>query len=142
MKIEVSSIPSEGLVLQEEVEPGAFDLETETVKFAGPIKIIAEIYKITNTVTVSLELKSFLSLSCSRCLAEFETGLQKRLRFSYPIDKNQRSIDLGPDIRQEIILDYPIKPLCKIDCQGLCPECGKNLNEGGCHCGSTKKKTF
>ena len=26
----------------------------------------------------------------------------------------------------------PMKPLCREDCQGLCPECGKDLNLGPC----------
>jgi uncharacterized protein len=50
------------------------------------------------------------------------------------IEGRSRTIDLGPDIREEIILDYPVKPLCKPDCKGLCPTCGKNLNEGQCNC--------
>ena len=36
--------------------------------------------------------------------------------------------------REEIILGYPVKFLCKIDCLGLCPKCGQNLNEKKCDC--------
>ena len=38
----------------------------------------------------------------------------------------------------DIILNYPQKYLCKDDCKGLCPECGKNLNEGDCGCNKTQ----
>lgn len=42
--------------------------------------------------------------------------------------------DLGELIREQIVLALPIKPLCREDCQGLCPVCGKNRNEGPCTC--------
>ena len=38
------------------------------------------------------------------------------------------NIDLGPVVREYLMLEYPIKPLCKPDCQGLCTVCGENLN--------------
>jgi uncharacterized protein len=43
-------------------------------------------------------------------------------------------IDITPLVRDTILLAVPIKPLCKPDCRGLCPHCGKNLNEGDCEC--------
>jgi uncharacterized protein len=46
------------------------------------------------------------------------------------------TLDLNMDelLRQSILLALPIKPLCQDDCQGLCPHCGSNLNEGHCGC--------
>ena len=35
---------------------------------------------------------------------------------------------------EEFVLALPIKPLCRPDCKGLCPQCGKNLNTGSCSC--------
>ena len=42
------------------------------------------------------------------------------------------SIDLTPIIRDYAILDIPISQVCKLDCKGLCPICGANLNEEDC----------
>lgn len=137
MKIEVNKIPSEGFILEEEFSPAAQDLETEIVSFLGPVKVRAEVTRITNAVTVLLTLKAPIKTSCSRCLSDFEIDFKKNIELNYPVDKTEPVIDLDPDIREEIILDYPLKPLCKPDCKGLCPKCGKNLNEGGCSCGST-----
>ena len=137
MKIDVNKIPPEGVILNEEISPGELDLETDLVKFHQPLKIKLEASRITNAVTVRLHLGSLISASCSRCLNEFELCLKKNLSLSYPVNKQETIIDLGPDIREEIILDYPIKPLCRPDCKGLCLKCGKNLNEGGCYCGTT-----
>ncbi len=142
MKIDINKIPLEGLTLEEEVNPSALDLETDIVKFLEPIKIRAEVSKITNAVTVNLSLSGSIHLNCSRCLREFNVALKKILRLNYQVNKSEPIIDLDQDIKEEIILDYPIKPLCNPDCKGLCPKCGKNLNEGGCSCAITEKKTF
>ena len=37
-------------------------------------------------------------------------------------------------VEEDLILDQPSKRLCKEDCRGLCPQCGKNQNEGSCGC--------
>ncbi|HLD40656.1 MAG TPA: DUF177 domain-containing protein, partial [Candidatus Omnitrophota bacterium] len=58
----------------------------------------------------------------------------KDFRLNIAIDKSDTSIDISEDIRQEIILEYPDKPLCEETCLGLCVNCGRNLNEGNCNC--------
>ena len=47
---------------------------------------------------------------------------------------NGEEIDLGPHVWEEVALALPFKFLCREDCKGLCPECGKDLNEGPCGC--------
>ncbi len=42
-------------------------------------------------------------------------------------------LDLEPVVRDAVVLDLPIAPLCQEDCLGLCPECGVNLNEVSQH---------
>jgi len=137
VKIDINKISLEGLILEEQVSPSALDLETDIVKFSGPVKIRAEVSKITNAVTVTLRLNGLMCLNCSRCLREFNIDFKKDLRLIYQVDKSQLRIDLDQDIKEEMILDYPLKPLCNPDCKGLCPKCGKNLNEGGCTCAIT-----
>ncbi|MFH0913561.1 MAG: DUF177 domain-containing protein [Candidatus Omnitrophota bacterium] len=137
MKIDINRIPLEGLILDEVINPAKLELDTETVKFYQPLKARAEVSRITNAVTATLTLDGAMYLSCSRCLEEFEVDLKKNFRLNYQADNSQSTIDLDQDIKEEIILDYPIKPLCKPDCKGLCPKCGKNLNEGGCSCATT-----
>jgi uncharacterized protein len=50
----------------------------------------------------------------------------------YPIADD--AIDLGPLVRDAIVLDLPMAPLCREDCLGLCPQCGADRNEGECAC--------
>jgi len=138
VKIDINRIPLEGSTVEEKVSPSALDLETDTVKFSRAlIKIRAEVSRITNAVTVDLSLSGSILLNCSRCLKEFNVALKKIPRLNYQVNKSVPIIDLDQDIKEEIILDYPIKPLCNPDCKGLCPKCGKNMNEGGCSCAIT-----
>lgn len=53
---------------------------------------------------------------------------------------NQDSIDLTPEIRDEILLTLPKKILCKDDCKGLCFICKNNLNNNSCKCNERLKK--
>lgn len=134
MRININQIPPEGLTLEEEVSASELDLETDIVKFLRPINIKVEISKITNVVTVDLSLSGSMYLRCSRCLNETEADFKKKLKLNYSVNKLEPFIHLDSDIRDQIILDYPIKPLCQPDCKGICPKCGKNLNEGTCGC--------
>jgi uncharacterized protein len=142
MKINAASITPEGLSLKENIDARQLELETEVVRFKGPLRLSADVSRITNTVTAILTLEGAIEFTCVRCLEEFGAPLNKTLRFVFEVDNREPVIDLGPQIREEIIVDYPLKPLCRDNCQGLCPQCGKNLNEGGCSCATTKKKTL
>jgi len=48
-----------------------------------------------------------------------------------------KELDLRPAVREQILLSLPPAPLCSEDCKGLCPRCGKDLNEGECGCDRT-----
>lgn len=134
MEIYLNQIPSEELIIEEIISSQSLDLYTEGINFITPLKVIGEVSRITNAVTVNLSLSAVLKVVCSRCLKELDLDLKKSLQLNYPVDNNELSLDLSPDIRQEIILDYPLKPLCLAECRGLCFKCGKNLNEGKCSC--------
>jgi uncharacterized protein len=134
MKINTNRILPGGLCLEEEVAASTLDLETEIIKFRKPIKIKADIAKITNALSADVFLKYSICVTCGRCLKEAELDFNKNFILNYMVSKSESVIDLSPDIREEIILDYPLKPLCNPDCKGLCPKCGKDLNEGECNC--------
>jgi len=134
MKIDTNQISPEGLTITEDLIPSKLDLDADVIKFKGTLKATADISKITNAVTVRLNLRGAMNTSCSRCLEELEITLDKNVILNFPADKTNPVIDLDPDIREEVLLEYPIKPLCKVNCRGLCPACGENLNQGKCRC--------
>jgi uncharacterized protein len=52
---------------------------------------------------------------------------------NYTIDENN-IMDLGEALAQYILMAMPMKILCTQDCAGICPSCGKNLNDSKCKC--------
>ena len=105
-------------------------------------------------ILVRGELHTGLELTCSRCLSAFSYPLSISFEEEYiqSIDVNSglplnssgetgsftidehHVIDLTEAICQYALLAIPMKPLCRGDCAGLCPECGRNLNQGPCGC--------
>lgn len=77
---------------------------------------------------------------CVRCLTDFQQPLKTSFEDLYAFDKRSvtesglilpedANIDLEPLVRDYLLVEMPISPLCREDCQGLCPFCGQNLNE-------------
>ncbi len=79
---------------------------------------------------------------CRRCLGtvvgelvaevDHELFVEDPDELSYLLDRDE--IDLEPLARDAVLLELPLAPLCREDCQGLCAQCGADLNEGGCGC--------
>jgi uncharacterized protein len=53
---------------------------------------------------------------------------------AYPVDPDATEIDVTPAVREELMLAAPRFAVCREDCKGLCPQCGKDLNAGPCDC--------
>jgi uncharacterized protein len=73
-------------------------------------------------------------LRCSRCLKVFRQPLQINQFVFHQELKGEDFVDLTENLREDIILELPQRALCRQDCQGLCPVCGRDLNEGPCKC--------
>ena len=83
---------------------------------------------------------------CHRCLGEFErsvdTGFQVVLQRGgastdddvVVIAETALEYNLMPQVREALILEEPIRLLCRPDCRGLCPQCGQDRNRGDCGC--------
>lgn len=133
MKVYVNAIPPEGVDIEENLEPASLNLETEQTHFSEGLKVRARLEKDGDILTVNCSVKGTKRQICSRCLSEFDIPIEKEINFVYELS-GEYAIELDDKIKDEIILDYPLKILCKPDCKGLCPRCGKNLNEGPCGC--------
>lgn len=109
-----------------------------------------------DTIRVTGRVSAPLSLSCSRCLADYasfvdtsftiffrketgpalsdedelELGEMDLLSSTYSGDE----IDLTHEIEEQIAMEIPLKPLCSDACLGLCHECGTDLNTSSCSC--------
>ena len=107
--------------------------------FAGAAKIS----RTPQGLFVQGDFKGSLQLECVRCLSDFSHELTFEFNELYAFSQDNITeagllvpddahIDLLPLVRDFALLEVPISPLCKLDCKGLCPECGENLNEADC----------
>jgi len=90
--------------------------------------------------------KANTRVTCGRCLEDFDLPIQTVFEEiytypGYPLSENETFIpengflDLEELIGDFLLLETPINPTCKEDCQGLCKVCGQNLNLASCdHC--------
>ena len=135
MKIYVDNVPQEGLELKEKIEPGKLSLnqDPQGLIFTGSIDVTAKATRAGTELFVELTLEGPVEYACSKCLAKLQEVFKKNFSVNYEV-KSRDVIEVDEDIRQEIILAYPIKTVCKTDCKGLCPNCGQNFNTGTCDC--------
>lgn len=134
IKILVDQIRPEGLHLEETLIPEDLGVISEIVTFQGGILAKADAQRIDDVVRVAVHVDGDIRWVCSRCLKEFPGVLNKDFILDYPVERRVRTIVLDEDIRDNIMLDYPMAPLCADDCRGLCPHCGGNRNDGKCRC--------
>ena len=101
---------------------------------------------VPSGLTANATSATQVNLTCVRCLEPFSHPLDFEIAERYlfsPRDVAEESdhliapdgtIDLTEPTRQQIWVSLPIQPLCRSDCQGLCAQCGVNLNFESCTC--------
>ena len=100
----------------------------------------AKITRTTQGLLVQASLKAFIQAECVRCLTNSAQTLKTNFTelFTFSFRDNAESnlilpedghIDLGPLVREYMVLEIPINPLCHPDCQGICAVCGEAQGE-------------
>lgn len=116
---------------------------------ASVIKIVGYVKKIDRRYELTLSYSGDLVFECHRCLKNVNINLkntvERILVTSYEAEENEEFIlikdgvlDFMPVLEEDITLNLPLQILCNEDCAGLCPQCGKDLNNGMCECDETK----
>jgi uncharacterized protein len=114
----------------------------------------ARLLRTQRSILSECALSTDVELTCSRCLSKFHYPLKLKFEEEYlptvdivsgvPLPLSNEAgtftidehhiLDLTEAVRQYTLLAIPMKPLCHEDCAGLCPNCGRNLNQGRCDC--------
>ena len=131
MRIHVNRIPEDGLTLDTTYDPQALDIARPDALPAAPVHLVGVARKEEDELLVEATIRCVLEYTCARCLTCFESVMNKACLFNYDVSDRQ-IVDITEDVRQEIMLDYPLVPVCQDDCRGLCLRCGHNLNESDC----------
>jgi uncharacterized protein len=146
----------------EEFQPGTIDLAGEAIQVAplkasGRATLIPEHDgrgSVLSDIRVVGKLATRLEIACARCLDPVAYDVDRGFELLF----RPQTVNVGPDeaemqdkdaevafyqgdgvelediMREQMLLAVPIKTVCGEDCRGLCPLCGKNRNNGDCHC--------
>ena len=96
-----------------------------------------------NGLRLNAEFKAKMDAECGRCLEGFMLPLRTKFEEIFTFENHPLSedeliipedgnIDFDSYIRDYLMLEVPINPVCKQDCRGLCDICGENLNIRDC----------
>ncbi len=119
-----------------------------TVESLGPLDVDVQVVNAGEGFVVRAKVETTVRARCSRCTEPVEVplsvGFAEEFRregclagegeaaewFTYEGDE----IDLSEAVRQNILVSLPMKVVCRDDCPGLCPVCGRHLDAGTCEC--------
>ena len=162
MEFKVSELEQEPIEFDVELPPGSIDFGEEA-KQAGPLEsagraeVIHE-HRGPKDIVADIRLKGCyqgqFEVPCARCVEPVEIPLKADFDLIFrPIGVDagsaERSISapeteigyyqkdsllLEDVLREQVLLSLPVRTLCKADCKGLCPHCGKNRNLEACTC--------
>lgn len=148
MKILIQEIPDDGLDIE-------LSETITTPAFLAPVHAQLRIEKVgTEVVVVKGNLGADIELQCSRCLKDYKSMLSIPVDVVYhPVDElrgedkhelkggemdmgfySAGELDMIDLMREQIMLNIPMKPLCNEMCKGICLKCGTDLNTSECSC--------
>ena len=118
----------------------------DVVRFLSPVHFEGSAEKTDDFYTVKGKIRTEVCMNCVLCLTPVKVFVECNFFQEYSDigagDKDTESfqgdyIDITKALKDTIICEIPIRVLCKDDCKGLCPKCGKDLNLGECACDNT-----
>ncbi|OGS36548.1 MAG: hypothetical protein A2293_10590 [Elusimicrobia bacterium RIFOXYB2_FULL_49_7] len=151
MKIDIQSLESG--INRLELTFKSDDLKTDIVECPVKGTLQLTIDKAETSLLFIGELKAVASMACSRCLKPVRIKFEMDFSFMakevltgededddldiMAYNPGDKEIDIASAVSEEILVNLPMKPVCKESCKGFCPICGINKNEKKCGCKTT-----
>lgn len=125
-----------------DVTPESIHIDDARLVPGADISVRVMCESLSDGIVVEGQVTAHFRGDCRRCLTPVVGELECPVRELYqvnltdpdafPIVNDQ--IDLSVMVRETVLLDLPDAPVCRVDCAGLCPVCGLDLNTGTCTC--------
>lgn len=122
-------------------------LAGQPIRFEDYIKVQLSLTNTGRFIVGPGTIKTVLGLQCGKCLQPYsfplEVDFHVQLCEADPghgareedcIVFKGNEVDLGPIILENIIVNLPLKQVCREDCPGFCPRCGADLGREKCRC--------
>ncbi|MDE0683364.1 MAG: DUF177 domain-containing protein [Candidatus Poribacteria bacterium] len=133
------------------VPPAPLGLNYEEVEFLNALSCAVRLFRQgDDNIYVTADIETKILVECGRCITPFEVDIATafELLFSIGSESSEESeaderyydgetLDISEDVRQALVLEIPAWPLCSETCEGLCPQCGAELNISACSCEPT-----
>lgn len=146
--MKIMNEPDSQLTVKEQLDISNFQVIPGIVSFPNRADVSLFLKNIMNCVTLKLHVEVAYHTVCDRCMSpviipvsfDFESIVKVDDDSVVSIDSDAVLIDSSNelDVKELVInlllMNLPMKTLCKQDCKGLCPTCGADLNLGGCGC--------
>ena len=143
--------PAESSHFEGELELDIFEAGPDEYTFEGPLAWQVDVTNTGDAFLVMGTVECDAKTACARCLEDATFRMVGEIEGYYLIEPDEEAsedmdgdefdllpesntIDLVPLITAALLVEVPLVPLCDDDCEGLCLQCGKNLNEGPCEC--------
>lgn len=115
------------------------------IPFSEPVRVSGRIENRAGVVTLHAHVNAVRNTTCDRCLSPIRRSMDIPFENVLVTESQgddsdemlvcaEQMLDMDALVKTNLLLALPMKELCKPDCKGLCPRCGKNLNEGPCNC--------
>lgn len=140
MRIDISKLrDGEILSVSHEYDSKALSLEQCDLRYLTPLKLEGTLGRVGDSLFFKGNLTARIENICTRCLKAIRKSADESFDLYFPV-KDEEFLETTDEIREVMLLAYPVKFLCSENCRGLCPYCGKNLNEGPCQCAGREDK--
>lgn len=116
--------------------PEDIDYFQREITVNEPLNVKIDVFADDDEFVFTGKLKGGYQLACTRCLDQFRYSFETDLEFV--IGKSEiddlAHVNLNNKLKENLILTIPSKALCSSDCEGICSQCGQNLNISTCDC--------
>lgn len=137
IKFSVSRVEKEPILLEGSEAPSFWALpEDDPYTAEEPVYYELTVRSAAGSILVSGKVRGSVSATCGRCLAPLTMEIaNEEIELFYAKNEiTDEELDITDDIRDELLIELPMNPLCSDNCQGLCPVCGINRNKKSCKC--------
>lgn len=145
------------LLVNRSFKESEFKVDDETIELRGPVQANLKVIVSDDRFVVQGTVEGGLTLTCCRCARGFPWDVKKSFSVEYWPDSSEEEseveldyedldvgfyfgdqFDLRDVILEQLLIDIPMKPICREDCKGLCEQCGADLNVEQCSCSADR----
>src|ERR1700682_3700652 len=154
MFLDVKDLAIRKLPIRKSYVPGTIDYHSSEIRQTDPMEVTATAELIEGQIRIEGSLETKVELVCARCLEPVTEEVHRDFDLMYaPVPKNEKpkedrlrdddteigffvgnGLFLADVLKEQVLLELPVKVICQSECRGLCANCGANLNHEECRC--------